>query len=398
QLFAQCRTGHVAVLIGSTAKMGVGTNIQARAVHLVDMDAPWRPADVEQRHGRILRQGNQNPEVQISQVVTVGSFDTYMWQTLERKARFIGQVMAGTVTDRETGDIGADELQYAEVKALSSGNPMLLELAQAEQDLSRYRRLEQAHRTNQWNLRSTATVAARTLEDLAAKVPVLEAAAARTVPTKGDAFRMRISGRDYTKRPEAAAALDAWAHAYGRARMCVSKDFGPVVEVGGHSINVSTDGETVTWTVEDAPTVRTRDPLRDILAKPVELGHITRLENLPGRIAASLANDRFQAQDFEQRLAQAEAGLGKPFQYAQELGAAEARYDDITAAMASTRDEPVLVSAEATSALSSTDRAARVSGLLAETRAKLADPQSPARHQRPERSSQIDHDRGLDRG
>ena len=195
QLFAQCRTGTVAVLVGSTAKMGVGTNIQARAVHLVDMDAPWRPADVEQRHGRILRQGNQNPEVRISQIVTVGSFDTYMWQTLERKARFIGQVMAGTVTDRETGDIGADELQYAEVKALSSGNPMLLELAQAEQDLNRYRRLERAHHTNQSNLRSTATIAARELERVQATIPQLEAADARTVPTRGDAFRMRVDGQ-----------------------------------------------------------------------------------------------------------------------------------------------------------------------------------------------------------
>lgn len=367
QLFAQCRTGNVAVLVGSTAKMGVGTNIQARAVHLVDMDAPWRPADVEQRHGRILRQGNQNPEVRISQIVTVGSFDTYMWQTLERKARFIGQVMAGTVTDRETGDIGADELQYAEVKALSSGNPMLLELAQAEQDLSRYRRLERAHATNQWNLRSTATVATRTLERLAERIPHLEEAAARTISTKGDAFRMRVDGQEYTKRADAADALDAWAHRYGRARMGVAQDYGPVADIGGHQIRVSTDGETLTWAVEDARSVCTRDPLRDIISKPLELGHITRLENLPGRIDSALTSCRVEAQENQQRATQAAAGIGKPFKYGEELAAAEARYDGITAAMAAVQDEPVLVSAEV-SDRSSAARAERVGGLLADSR------------------------------
>lgn len=388
QLFAQCRTGNVAVLVGSTAKMGVGTNIQARAVHLVDMDAPWRPADVEQRHGRILRQGNQNPEVRISQIVTVGSFDTYMWQTLERKARFIGQVMAGTVTDRETGDIGADELQYAEVKALSSGNPMLLELAQAEQDLSRYRRLERAHATNQWNLRSTVTVAARTLDRLAERIPHLEEAARRTVTTKGDAFRMRVDGQEYTKRTAAADALDAWAHRYGRARMGVAQDYGPVVDVGGHQIRVSTDGETLTWAVEDAPSVCTRDPLRDIINDSVELGHITRLENLPGRVDNALTQCRVEAQEAQQRLTQAQAGMDKPFKYADELVAAEARYDEISASMAAAHDEPALVSVECDGP-SAADRAERAGRLLIESR-RSAEPSTDAERAQQARSNALD--------
>ena len=269
-----------------------------------------------------------------------------MWQTLERKARFIGQVMAGTVTDRETGDIGADELQYAEVKALSSGNPMLLELAQAEQDLNRYRRLERAHHTNQSNLRSTATIAARELERVQATIPQLEAADARTVPTRGDAFRMRVDGQEYTKRADAAAALDRWAHGHSRIRMGERRDYGPVVDVGGHQIRARADGDSLTWTVEDAPGVLTRDPLRDIVGTPIEIGHITRLENLPGRIANSLANHRIQAQDLKQRIVQAEAGLGKPFKYTAELQAAEDRYSEITATMAADQNEPVLVPAE----------------------------------------------------
>ncbi|GAA1346605.1 helicase C-terminal domain-containing protein [Arthrobacter roseus] len=121
RLFAACRTGDVAVLIGSTQKMGVGMNIQARAVHLVDLDAPWRPADVSQRHGRIVRQGNQNPEVAISQVVTKGSFDTFMWQTLERKSKFIDQIMRGRLDVREIEDVGDNTLSFAEAKPSPAG-------------------------------------------------------------------------------------------------------------------------------------------------------------------------------------------------------------------------------------------------------------------------------------
>ncbi len=366
QLFAQCRAGQVAVLVGSTAKMGVGTNIQARAVHLVDMDAPWRPADVEQRHGRILRQGNQNSEVRISQIVTTGSFDTYMWQTLERKARFIGQVMAGTVADRETGDIGRDELQYAEVKALSSGNPMLLELAQAEQDLGRYRRLERAHETNQWNLRSTAAMCGRELETVRAAIPALQASAERTVPTSGEAFRMRVDGVAYGKRTDAADALRRWV-ATARIRAGVPRDYGAVVEVGGHPVQVISDGETLTWSVADAPTVFTRDPIWEVTSQPVDLGHIKRLENLPGRVSAHLAQHESRAAELTRRITQAESGLGKPFQHREALHAAQTRYDEISAAMSAASDAPVLVPAE-TSDPSATDRAGRVEQLLAQAR------------------------------
>jgi len=106
RLFAACRSGHVAVLVGSTEKMGVGTNVQDRAVALHHLDAPWRPADVDQREGRIVRQGNLNPEVQVIRWLTTRSFDGYMWQTLERKARFIRDVMSPALDTREIGDIG----------------------------------------------------------------------------------------------------------------------------------------------------------------------------------------------------------------------------------------------------------------------------------------------------
>ena len=132
KLFAACRDGRVAVLVGSTDKMGVGTNVQARAIALHHLDCPWRPADIEQRDGRIVRQGNQNPEVAILRYVTEGSFDIYMWQTVERKAAFINQVATGRAVDRDVDDIGDQALSYAEVKALATGNPLILEKASVD--------------------------------------------------------------------------------------------------------------------------------------------------------------------------------------------------------------------------------------------------------------------------
>jgi N12 class adenine-specific DNA methylase len=149
-LFEKVRSGSVRVLIGSTQKMGTGTNVQKRLVALHHLDAPWKPAEVEQRDGRILRQGNQNEEVSIYRYVTEGSFDAYMWQALETKARFISQVITGNNTARHAEDIGGQELSYAEVKAIASGNPAVLTLAEADAELQRLGLLAKNHLDEQF--------------------------------------------------------------------------------------------------------------------------------------------------------------------------------------------------------------------------------------------------------
>ena len=131
------------ILFGSTQKMGTGANVQERLIALHHLDAPWRPADVEQREGRILRQGNLNREVQVYRYVTEESFDAYMWQTLETKARFIAQVMSGESDLRRIEDIDGTALTYAEVKAIASGNPMVIEKASIDAELARLSRLRQ---------------------------------------------------------------------------------------------------------------------------------------------------------------------------------------------------------------------------------------------------------------
>jgi hypothetical protein len=158
-LFEKVRSGQVRVLLGSTQKMGTGTNVQKRLVGLHHLDAPWKPAEVEQREGRILRQGNENEEVAIYRYVTEGSFDAYMWQALETKARFITQVITGDNAARRAEDIGGQELSYAEVKAIASGNPAVLTLAEADAELQRLTLLKKNHLDEQY-------VARRSVRDL----------------------------------------------------------------------------------------------------------------------------------------------------------------------------------------------------------------------------------------
>ena len=162
-LFEKVRNGQVRVLIGSTQKMGTGTNVQKRLIALHHLDAPWKPAEVEQRDGRILRQGNQNEEVAIYRYVTEGSFDAYMWQALETKARFISQVITGQNALRRAEDIGSQELSYAEVKAIASGNPAVLTLAEADAELQRLALLKKNHLDEQY-------VARRSVRDLPAAI------------------------------------------------------------------------------------------------------------------------------------------------------------------------------------------------------------------------------------
>lgn len=145
-LFEACRTGKVAALLGSTPKLGLGVNIQARLTAIHHVDAPWLAADIEQRDGRALRPGNLNPDVEILRYVTTGSFDAFMWSAIERKARFIAQLFRRGHLDREIEDVGDTVLTYGQVKALAAGNPLLMRQAELAADVHRLRTLRAVHR------------------------------------------------------------------------------------------------------------------------------------------------------------------------------------------------------------------------------------------------------------
>jgi N12 class adenine-specific DNA methylase/SAM-dependent methyltransferase len=191
-LFRSVRAGKVRVLFGSTQKMGSGTNVQERLIALHHLDAPWRPADVEQREGRILRQGNKNSSVQIYRYVTEGSFDAYMWQTLETKAKFIAQVMSGDMTVRRLEDMDSAALTYAEVKAIASGNPLVIEKAQVDAELIRLTRLRSAHAEEQYRIRSSLRHSREEVQAWTERLANLREDLKIRQETSGDKFRIEL--------------------------------------------------------------------------------------------------------------------------------------------------------------------------------------------------------------
>ena len=152
ELFANVRAGKVRILLGSTAKMGAGTNVQKRLIALHHLDIPWRPSDIEQREGRILRQGNDNPKVEIYRYVTEGTFDSYMWQTIENKQKFIGQIMTSKSPARSCEDVDETALTYAEVKALATGNPAIKEKMDLEVQVSKLKLLKSNYLSTRYSI------------------------------------------------------------------------------------------------------------------------------------------------------------------------------------------------------------------------------------------------------
>jgi N12 class adenine-specific DNA methylase len=203
-LFDKVRQGTTRILLGSTQKMGTGTNVQKRLVALHHLDAPWKPAEVEQRDGRILRQGNENAEVAIYRYVTSGSFDAYMWQALETKARFISQVMTGENAVRKADDIGGQELSYAEVKAIASGNPAVLTLAEADAELQRLAILQKNHADEQFVARRNVRDLPETINRL--KQQLSDLAADQATADAHQANPLNIAGQECA-RDEAANLL-----------------------------------------------------------------------------------------------------------------------------------------------------------------------------------------------
>lgn len=327
RLFEQCRSGEVAVLIGSTQKMGVGTNIQARLAHMVHIDAPWRPADVEQRNGRILRQGNQNPEVMITQVATRGSVDSFMLQTLERKAKFINQVMRGSLDVREIEDIGDASLSFAEFKAASTGNPLFIEKANADQLLTKYERLERSHRAEQTTLQFQKATSAARISRLEESIPKVEKMAQQVIETSGDAFRMRVGEQSVSKRAEAVDAIKGWSatNASMRPPYEGKRNLGVFASVGGFEFEMvqgkaqmSALGESpVDLVVSGAEHLRVQSSWAEVLNPG--LGLVTRMENVPGRISRTVTEMKADLATEQKAYASYEARLGQEFEYADAL-------------------------------------------------------------------------------
>jgi hypothetical protein len=340
RLFAACRAGRVAVLVGSTEKMGVGTNVQDRVIALHHLDAPWRPADVAQRDGRILRQGNLNRdlgrEVEIIRYVTERSFDGYMWQTLERKARFIGQVMHGRLDTREISDIGDTALSFSEVKAIATGNPLLLDKAEADAALARLQRAERAHRRNQEALRHAVSDFEAEISTLTVFADVVDTAIAQRQDTRGEKFAMTVGNMHHSKRADAGQhvkdMLEREASGLtGQLRRAVS-----IGHLGGFAVNAevhrSLGATKVTIRLEGAAGTTIELPASGLCdADPV--GLLTRLEHRLAELETGKASALADIEHARRQIAHARSGIGQPFPHSGELTAARDRVREIDDAL-----------------------------------------------------------------
>lgn len=207
QLFESVRSGRIRILIGSTEKMGTGMNVQTRAIAMHHLDAPWRPADLEQREGRLLRQGNIYREVFSFVYITEGSFDGYVWQILETKARFIGQFLSGNTSVREMEDVGDTVLSMAEIKALASGNPKIIERVVLQNEMVKLENLRASWQSNRRDSQRRLAANKDEFAQIQSRVEYLCQAVKLREANANEQFRIRISEKIYEERKSAGAAL-----------------------------------------------------------------------------------------------------------------------------------------------------------------------------------------------
>ncbi|OYV61790.1 MAG: hypothetical protein B7Z71_03895 [Acidocella sp. 21-58-7] len=209
KLFAKVRSGEVRIIIGSTSKMGVGTNVQKRLIAMHHLDAPWKPADLEQRDGRILRQGNLNPEVQIYRYVTKRSFDAFMWQKLDTKAKFISQVLSGAKGSRHAEDVDNPLPEAAEMKAAASGDPRIMEHADLTRQVRALAGQKRAFDATVSRATSELKSSKSRIADLEASLGAAQSDAARVTDISGDKFSAKLGTQTYDSRKDAGAAIVA---------------------------------------------------------------------------------------------------------------------------------------------------------------------------------------------
>lgn len=335
QIFERCRQGQVRVLIGSTEKMGAGTNIQKKLVAEHHVDAPWRPRDIEQREGRILRQGNENEEVEIFNYVTKGSFDANMWEKLKNKATMIGQAMSGNLVQRSLEDADATVLSFAEVEALASGNPLMAERVMVNAKLTQMEALAENYRRDQEKNKRVLAAIPNNIKVAETNAEKAKADIANRKDISGENFSMVI-GRNktvYTKRTDAKTELERIASHY------TNELGGVVAKAGGFDIRfraipagklfMSNDGKTAYTASEN--TVRAEIVGEDTYFCEPTLGSIEyAIMHAPDK-ALETANRIIVSGKEEMK--QLEAKINEPFKYADEYESLRKRSAEIEEAL-----------------------------------------------------------------
>ena len=318
ELFAKVRTGQVRVLLGSTAKMGAGTNVQDRLVALHDLDCPWRPGDLAQRKGRIERQGNQNPLVHVYRYVTEGTFDAYLWQTVENKQKFISQIMTSKSPVRSCDDVDETALSFAEIKALCAGDPRIKERMDLDVEVSKLKLMKADHQSKQYRLED------QLLKYFPEEIEKhkgfiqgfeadLETLAAHPHPEDGFAG-MEIRGDTLTDKENAGAALlDACKEVKGSEPVQIGSYRGFTMSV-----------EFSAWKQEYTLLLKGQMTHRASLGIDPR-GNLTRIDNALSQMPQRLEATKAQLDNLYQQQTAAKEEVGKPFSYEDDLRVKSAR-------------------------------------------------------------------------
>lgn len=322
ELFNKVRRGQVRVLIGSTQKMGAGTNCQDRLIALHDLDCPWRPSDLIQRSGRIIRQGNKNPEVDIYRYVTEGTFDAYLYQLVENKQRFISQIMTSKTPVRFAEDIDETALSYAEIKALAAGNPDIIEKTELDTQVAKLKLLKQNYLSEKYELEDKVIKyypneikrLENRIEDMKEDIEVFN-----NNNTPDNSFeKMNIKGTDFTERKEAGEKI---------IEICKSMTNPEPLEIGeykGFKIILSFDTMDRKFYAS----------MKNNLSYKTELGsdpsgNITRIDNVLNGIETRLSSVENNLEDTKKNYESAKKEIEKPFPQEEELKTKSKRLDEL---------------------------------------------------------------------
>ena len=325
ELFAKVRAGQVRILMGSTPKLGAGTNVQDRLLALHHLDCPWKPSDLEQQEGRILRQGNQNDKVKIFRYVTENTFDSYMWQILENKQKFISQIMTSKSPVRACEDVDDTALSYAEIKALATGNEYIKEKMDLDVQVSKLKLLKANHTSQIYRLES----------DIAKRYPVQITALKEKIAgmrvdadvVKGidlqdnDHFAMTVGGKLYTDKKEAGVALISAASGLKSV-----KSAGQIGEYHGFALSSEYNFLSNTYTM----TIKGKCSYKIEFGKDT-LGNIQRIHNALSAIEKKLADTEQNLETVQQQLKTAQEEVQKPFPKEAELSEKMERLAELNA-------------------------------------------------------------------
>ena len=307
ELFGKVRRGQVRVLMGSTFKMGAGTNVQERLIALHDLDVPWRPSDLEQRAGRIVRQGNTNPEVDLYRYVTEGTFDAYSYQLLESKQKFISQIMTSKSPVRIAEDVDETALSYAEIKALASGNPKIMEKMQLDTDVQKLKLQKASHLSQRYALedellKKFPSKIAETEERIKGIAEDIKLAEEHTHPNENGFSPMVIMGTTFTEKADAGKAILSVCE---RMHNPEPRALG---EYRGFRTEIGFEGANREFYIT----------LKGTFSHKVGLGDdpngiITRLDNAIGKLTERKANLEYELGELHKQVENAKAEIEKPF-------------------------------------------------------------------------------------